>query len=279
MKHEQKKVSIIVPTKNSATTLDECLISISKQTYSPIELLVVDNFSDDNTPVLAKKYANSFFQRGPERSAQRNFGVEQATGEYICIIDSDMNLSPTVIQECISAIEHDNKIVGVVIPEESFGDGFWAKCKKLERSFYIGVPYMEAARFFRKDDFIRVGGYNTKMVSGEDWDLSQRIETLGTLSRCKSLIYHNEGRISLVKTIKKKWYYAQKFASYTNDSNNNVNAAKQTNIVGRYALFFSQPKKLFSNPIIAIGMLFMKMCEFGFGGVGYLTAKLRNKNA
>jgi len=198
-------------------------------------------------------------------------------GDFVAIIDSDMNLSPTVIEECIAAISLPDS-VGVIIPEESFGEGFWAQCKKLERSFYVGVDYMEAARFFRKKDFNAVGGYDESMVSGEDWDLSQRIEshTHRVLRRTRAFIFHDEGHISLIKTIRKKFYYAQKFAAYTRKNTTHSNTDKQTGIAGRYWLFLSHPRKLFRNPIIGIGMLFMKTCEFGFGGVGYMIASLRS---
>lgn len=266
-------VSVVVPTKNSAPTLDACLNSIKMQTYPSIEIVVVDNFSDDTTPAIAKKYTDKFFSKGPERSAQRNYAVENASGKYVCIIDSDMVLNENVIEDCVNAIEKTNTISGVIIPEESFGEGFWAQCKKLERSFYVGVPYMEAARFFKKIDFQKLDGYNTKMVSGEDWDLSQRIESLGKLARIKSFIYHNEGRISLLKTIQKKFYYARLIRSYIDTSSNANKLSQQTSILGRYRLFLSKPKVLFKNPIIGLGMLFMKTCEFFFGGVGYLIAR------
>lgn len=262
-------VSVIVPTKNSSQTLRECLLSIKKQTYKDIELIVVDNFSTDATPEIARQYANLFFSRGPERSAQRNFGVTQAKGRYVAIIDSDMTLSPNVIAECVQAFASQKEAVGVIIPEESFGDGFWAQCKKLERSFYLGIPYMEAARFFEKTMYNKVGGYDSAMVSGEDWDLSQRIENYGRLVRCESFIHHNEGRISLWKTVKKKFYYARRFSSYRQKTES-LKVSPQTSILGRYWLFLSHPRKLFANPIIGLGMLFMKTVEFFFGALGML---------
>jgi len=271
-------VSIIVPTKNSCATLGACLESIARQTYSPIEMIVVDNFSTDNTPAIVKKYTKHFYSKGPERSYQRNFAVAKSKGDYICIIDSDMNLDPSVIEQCVIAMKSSPNIRGVIIPEESFGEGFWAQCKKLERSFYVGVSYMEAARFFRKVDFQKLDGYNTQMVSGEDWDLSQRIESLGKLSRVESFIYHNEGRISLLRTIRKKFYYARVFGSYTQASNNTQKVVEQTSLIGRYKLFLSRPKKLFRNPLLGFGMLFMKTCEFGFGGIGYLAATIGRHN-
>jgi hypothetical protein len=163
------------------------------------------------------------------------------------------------------------------VPEESFGEGFWSQCKKLERSFYIGVSFMEAARFFKKSIFLKAGGYDEEMISGEDWDLSQRIEKIGQISRINDLIYHNEGRITLIKTLKKKYYYATKFNKYLKKTEAVGKAGNQTSILSRYKLFFSQPKKLFHNPFLGIGMLFMKTAEFGFGGAGIIISKFQKK--
>jgi glycosyltransferase involved in cell wall biosynthesis len=55
-------VSVIVSTKNSAQTLRACLLSIKNQSYPYIELIVVDNFSDDMTMHIAKYYADATFQ-------------------------------------------------------------------------------------------------------------------------------------------------------------------------------------------------------------------------
>lgn len=267
-----KLISIIVPTKNSSATLEACLTSIKEQTYPNIEIILVDNFSTDGTPDIAKKFTKHVYSKGPERCTQRNYGVQKAFGEYVAIIDSDMNLAPTVIEECVSAVKKSGT-VGVIIPEESFGRGYWAQCKKLERKMYVGVSYMEAARFFPKSIFLEAGGYDEAMVSGEDWDLSQRIEKLGKLGRTQSFIFHNEGQISLFKTIRKKYYYAQKFAKYQAKSEHTGKISSQTSIIGRYKLLFSKPKLLAEHPGYAIGMLFMKTCEFAFGGMGWLVAK------
>lgn len=266
-------VSIIVPTYNSSQFLDMCLKSIVEQSYSNIELIVVDNNSKDNTKEIAKKYTKHVYNKGPERSAQRNYGVSKSKGEYVLIIDSDMKLSVDVVKECVEKINFNSSIKGLVIPEESFGVGFWAQCKKLERSFYVGVDWMEAARFFDRKTFDEVGGYDEELVSGEDWDLSQRIEKFGKISRIDSFIFHNEGKISLLKTIKKKYYYAGQFKKYSKKKIHSRKISKQTGIVGRYKLYFSRPIKLLKNPILGIGMIFMKTCEFGFGGLGYIIKK------
>lgn len=266
-------VSIIVPTKNSSAVLEACLQSLKAQTYQNIEIIVVDNNSNDTTKEIARKYTDKVFNKGPERSTQRNYGVEQSVGEYVAIIDSDMQLSKQVVEKAREKIQLDQTL-GVIIPEESFGKGFWAQCKKLERSFYVGVSWMEAARFFRKDAYVQVGGYDEDMVSGEDWDLSQRIEKIGKIGRINEFIFHNEGKISLWKTMQKKFYYAQKFQKYLSKNKAERKVGNQTGILMRYWLFFSRPVKLFKNPLLGVGMLFMKTCEFGFGGLGYIIVKI-----
>lgn len=273
-------VSVIVPTYNSEKFLEECLQSISDQSYKNIEIIVVDNNSKDNTKKIAKKFTDKVFNKGPERSAQRNFGVKNSQGQYVAIIDSDMNLEKNVIAECIDKIyelDENKKCSGIIIPEKSFGKGFWAECKTLERSFYEGVDFMEAARFFFRSDYITLGGYDELLTSGEDWDLSQRMDKIGILKRINSYIFHNEGTLSLWRTVSKKFYYARKFASYTQKSSSKENLSQQINIIGRYKLFFSQPKKLFKNYFQGFGMIFMKTCEFGFGAVGYGVGKIFNK--
>lgn len=273
----QPIVSIIVSTYKSATTLKACLQSIKAQTYEPIELIVVDNYSKDKTVEIAKEFTKHVYVRGPERSAQRNYGVETSTGKYVVIIDSDMELGPKVIEACVVKAEADAKIGGVVIPEESFGKGFWAQCKKLERSFYVGVSWMEAARFYRKDLYQKLGGYNESLVSGEDWDLSQRMGQIAKIDRVDEFIMHNEGHLRLGTTLKKKYYYSQKFAEYLAANKTTEQVGSQTGLIGRYKLFLSKPGKLFRNPVLGVGMLFMKTCEFGFGGVGYITIKVKSR--
>lgn len=268
-------VSVIVPTKNSGKFLEACLKSIRKQSYKNIEIIVVDNHSTDDTPTIAKRYADKFSTKGPERSAQRNNGVKESSGEYLAIIDSDMELTRDVVKTCIKKLQTSKDIKAIIIPEESFGVGFWAQCKKLERSFYVGIDWIEAARFFDKNLYLKVGGYNEKLISGEDWDLSQRIGKVTKIARINQYIHHNEGKLKLKETLKKKYYYATQFKSYLKESKNSSVVKSQAGPLTRYKLFFSQPKMLFKNPILGIGMIFMKTSEFAAAGFGLVRERLR----
>lgn len=271
----QPLVSVIVTTYNNTTTLDACLESIINQSYDNVELIVVDNNSTDDTKDIASKYTNNVHNVGPERSAQRNYGVNIATGQYVMIIDSDMELTLDVVAACIEQVTIHPEQKGLVIPEESFGKGFWAQCKRLERSFYVGVEWMEAARFFSRQTYLDLDGYSERLISGEDWDLSQRVGKLAPLGRINEYIRHNEGALQLGRTLKKKYYYAQKFAKYLDANKATAAVGSQTGILTRYGLFFSRPRHLLKRPHLGLGMLFMKTSEFAFGGIGYLMVRIK----
>lgn len=268
-------VSVIVTTYNNTATLGSCLESIANQSYEHIELIVVDNHSTDDTQEIARRYTDKVYTKGPERCTQRNYGVEKSKGAYVVMIDSDMELGRNVVDACVMQTAINPALKALVIPEESFGQGFWAKCKALERSFYVNVPWIEAARFFDKETYVSVGGYDESLISGEDWDLSQRVGSRAPIGRINEFIRHNEGRLRLVRTLKKKYYYAKKFASYLDANKDTPATGAQTSVISRYGLFFTRPTALLKCPLVGTGMLFMKTCEFAFGGFGYLMVRLK----
>lgn len=284
-------VSVIISTKNEERNIKNILEGLESQTYKNIELIVVDNNSSDKTKEIAKKYTDKVFEINdyfktlkldnlkteikPERSSQRNLGAKKAKGDYLLFLDADMILGDKVVEECLKVFSKKKGTVGLIIPEISIGKGFWAECKALEKSFYLGINWIEAARFFQRKIFERVGGYDENLISGEDWDLSQRVAKSGEIGRIKESLHHNEGEISLTKTVKKKFYYSKHLAKYSAKEANRQSSNEQLNILARYNLFFSNPKKLFRNPSVGLGMLFMKTCEFGFAGLGYLVSRIK----
>lgn len=205
-------VAVVVPTRNSERTLDACLKSIKTQDY-PCELIVVDNHSDDRTIEIANQWADMVLtRRGPERSAQRNVGAAATDAEIIGFIDSDMVLSPHVVQEVVVAIQ--SGAVSIVVPERTIGKGFWAAVRAFEREFYIGNNAMEAPRFFLQSVFNQVGGFDEEITGPEDWDLGIRVDKVGAKGRIKAEIEHNEGYVRYLDACKKKAYYAPGIAHF-----------------------------------------------------------------
>jgi len=267
-------VSVIVPTYNSQGNIEQCLVSIRKQSnISDLEVIVVDNYSQDRTAAIAAQYARVYL-KGPERCAQRNYGANLSSGDLLFFVDSDMELYPDVISECVAQI--DDGASGVVVPEVSLGIGFWAKCKALERSCYLNDSLIEAPRFFKRDAFVKVGGYDENLVAAEDWDLSIRLQKNGCLfSRTKSFIKHNEGRLSLQGTIAKKYKYGKSINRYM--LKHKAESAKQ--FVFIRPAFLKNYKCLFRNPGLSVGMIFMKFCEFSAGFLGLFSARVADKLA
>jgi len=265
-------VSVVIPTRNRPAMTAAAVRSVLDGAYPNVEVIVVDGNSEDDTREVCQAAGARvirFTQEGDHRCEQRNVGVEEARGTYVLIMDSDMTLESGVLAECVALMQSNESISALVVPEVSFGKGFWAQCKSLEKAYYQGVPWMEAARFFRRDLYLQLGGYNPALTSGEDWDLSQRAAERGALGRTVAHINHNEGSMSLWDTVKKKYYYASKFTAYT-EQTESVNLGKQTSIVARYALFFSQPRLMLRHPIRWVGMIVMKTSEFGGGAIGLI---------
>ena len=110
------KVSIIVPVYNTEAYLSKCIDSILNQTYSNIELILINDGSTDNSESIIKKYssANSnikyITQKNSGQSKARNKGLEVATGDYIVFADSDDFLESNMIEELIKPFSEDNDI-------------------------------------------------------------------------------------------------------------------------------------------------------------------------
>ena len=270
-------VSIVVPTRNSEKTLDVCLDYIARQSYRNIEIIVVDNHSTDGTLDIAARYTQKVFLAGPERSAQRNYCAKHAACQYLLFPDSDMILTENVVKECVELLRDDPFASAIVIPEESIGVGFWSECRRLERMFYKGVDWLEAARFFKKDSFVEMGGYDTRNTGTEDFDLPQRMKAVygaDCVSRISALVYHDEGRRSLLEACRVNFYYGHGLEAYKTVEANKENFRKQQSIGKRYSLFLSDPRTLFKDPVLGLGVLFMKFCEFGSWGAGFVTSKI-----
>ncbi|WP_298211183.1 glycosyltransferase [Ferrimicrobium sp.] len=204
MKVCKEDVAVVVPTRNSCATLRLCLESIRGQSQ-PCLLVVVDNGSTDGTLAIAHEYADLVLMCGPERSAQRNAGAAAVSARYLGFIDSDMELPSTVVEEAVEAI--DSGAMSVVVPERTVGEGFWAEVRAFERSFYQGSDTIEAPRFFCREVFDAVQGFDEAMTGAEDWDLGLRVRELGPMDRIEAVILHHEGRVKYFAACRKKGYY------------------------------------------------------------------------
>lgn len=274
--NKQELVSVIITSKNEGDVIGNLLGSITKQTYKNIEVILVDNYSTDNTLKIARKFGVKSYTFGPERSAQRNFGAERVKGEYLFFLDADMELSPKVIEDCVRVVTLHN-VSAVVIPEESIAGDFWGKVKVYERSFYNkrGDLITDAARFFKRDVFFKVGGYDEAITGPEDWDLPETIRTRGyKIGRSKEKIYHYEQEISLEGLFKKKFYYGLSAHKYLKKQKLGIVSPKT--IYFLRPVFYKNWKKLIKHPFLSLLLFLMLFVELIAGGLGFIVGKIRN---
>lgn len=267
-------VSIVITTKNAEEFIADCIKSIINSNYiakgGKIEIIVVDNHSTDKTVEIANSLGAKTFIKGPERSAQRNYGVEKSDGVIIGVLDTDMTLSENVISECVEIFEHNEKIKALYIPEKIFGNGFFNKVRNFERSFYNSTA-IDGVRFFRKEDFLKIGGYDISLNGTEDWDLDRRIKNIGEVSIIKSPLFHHENH-TLKKYIIKKSYYASNFDNYFKKWGFDDITKKQFGLYYRYIGAFVEKgkwKKLLRHPILAFSMYFLLFLK----GLVYIFSK------
>ena len=249
-------VSIVIPTFNSERTVERCLLSVTQQLAERDEVLVVDNHSSDQTVQIVERFGNvRLIEHGPERTAQRNRGAGEAKCPFVFFVDSDMVLEPGLLSE-IRDLEVSNAVDAAIVPEASFGTGFWGKVRILDKALARGNPDLEAARVFRLKIFDELGGWNETMVSAEDWELHDRLVTAhGYVIRTENWIWHDEGKPTYSAILRKRRYYAPDAWSYVQTSNRKV-----AGTLRRYTTQYARPQ-LGKQPLTTLGLFFLRASE------------------
>ena len=171
-------ISIIVPCYNQAQYLDECLQSVLEQTYENWECIIVNDGSPDDTEVVAKKWLEKdsrfqyLYKKNGGLSSARNAGIKIAKGEYILPLDADDKIGSKYGELALKEFDKDQNLKVVYCLAEKFGDesGSWG-LKDFSLLNLSKKNMIFCTSFFRKKDWVEVGGYDVNMIYGlEDWD-------------------------------------------------------------------------------------------------------------
>jgi glycosyltransferase involved in cell wall biosynthesis len=254
-------VSVVIPTFNSARFLENCLISLEKQSCGMPEVIVVDEGSTDSTVEIAARHRCKIV-KNPKvgRAAAKNEGARLSSGSYLLFIDSDMELSPGVVEECLKIVIYNPNVGGVVIPEKSLGGNFWVKVRNFERSFYAG-SIVESARFF-PERLVKASWFDEDLVFYEEATLPFKIKRMGydVSARIKSVIFHHEEDFSLSSWMKKKYFYGKTLKVY--EKRYFEYSKSQSGVYQRVGLFLKNWRKLISKPQLALGIALLKSLEY-----------------
>jgi glycosyltransferase involved in cell wall biosynthesis len=257
-------VSVIIACKNNEKYIRQSLESVKAQTYTNWELIIVDNFSTDKTFEIAKEYTDKVYQLGPERSTQFNYGFTKSSGELIYRIGAEFRLEPDVIQKCVDVIELG--FDSIAVHNRSVGDSVWAKVRYLERESYKGDDTVVAVRFFKREAFEAINGFDETLVANEDFDLHNRMEKAGyKWSHVDAVEDHLGEPANIGEVWNKFYYYGRTIGNYMKKSKSN---SKHIKIMRpSYNKFY---KELAKQPKLFVAFYIYMATKFIAGGLGYL---------
>lgn len=191
---QSQLVSVLIPSYNAETTITAALESLNAQTYRPLEIIIVDDASADNTlrtveqyrqqhPELPLRIITKTENRGPAHS--RNIGIHEARGFYITLLDSDDYFAPDKIEKQTALLEMHPEYIGCGTFLQCFGQQqniveVEIDPDRLKDILLIGMPFLHASFLFRRD-FILDNQlfYNEDYRTAEDYDWALRLFDAG----------------------------------------------------------------------------------------------------
>ena len=183
---EAPLISVVIPCYNQARFLGEAITSALDQNYSSLEVIVVDDGSEDDTAEVAGRYPQVRCIRQANRglAAARNRGLEASRGEYVLFLDSDDRLAAGAVAvgaesldsrpDCAFVSGHYSLIdaEGLPMPHRASPCAKDDHYRALLRGNYIGMP---ATVMYRRSVLEDVKGFDTSRRACEDYDLYLRI--------------------------------------------------------------------------------------------------------
>lgn len=173
-------VSVIIPTRNEEQVIKECLVAVFNQSFKPLEVIVVDGRSTDNTIKVANEFPVKVLTETEPTSLPnaRNIGVENAQGDILFIMDADVILDSQCIQNALRYFE-DPKIIGVIPVENNLAH---SRLEQIQIDWFLGsanpirtgIGISVFAQFLRKSVFKKVK-FDPHLGYGEDGDFQRRL--------------------------------------------------------------------------------------------------------
>lgn len=200
-----KKISVIIPIYNVEKYLKRCIESIIKQTYSNLEIILVDDGSPDGCAKICDEYKNKderivvIHKKNGGLSDARNAGLEVATGEIISYIDSDDYVDLDMYEKMTKAMEEKNADIVVCGTNIDYEDGHTkVKCEKEEKSFNREEALIELNSFKSFDMAVWNKLYKREVVDKIEFPVGKKSEDYFVMyqyfARAKKVVIINQAK-------------------------------------------------------------------------------------
>ena len=184
-------VSVIIPARDSSRELRECLAALGVSTTRPVEVVVVDDASSDDTTAVAEaggaRTIRLLANAGP--AGARNRGAAAARGDILAFVDADVAVAPDAMGRLVAALAHDPDVAAVFGSYDARprAPGLVSQFRNLLHHFVHQHGDPEASTFWagcgavRRAAFDTVGGFDERPVRHfiEDIDLGYRFRRAG----------------------------------------------------------------------------------------------------
>jgi len=179
MHNNHPLVSLIIPVYNGERYLAEALESVSVQDYAPLEIIVVDDGSTDQSAQIAQSYsmATYIYQVQQGVAIARNTGLAAASGEFITFLDSDDIMLPKSISYRLTYLLQHPKLGCVLARYNNFVEPGMPLPNHLRaKSFSDDLYWHLGTMMAHKSVFEKVGCFNPELSIGEDTDWFTRLK-------------------------------------------------------------------------------------------------------
>ncbi|HZB32954.1 MAG TPA: glycosyltransferase family 2 protein [Streptosporangiaceae bacterium] len=186
MTADRPLVSVVVPNYNFAVSLSHCLRSIQRQTYQPLELIMVDDGSTDNSVEVAEQLGVRVIhtERNQGAGAARNLGAEHARGDTLVFVDSDVAIYPDAIEVAVAMLA-DNPRLGAVCsihdPEPLIRDSRFEEYRSLQYYYWVASSEGPISFLFSamcaipRSVFEEIGPFKPWLRHNDEVDYGQRL--------------------------------------------------------------------------------------------------------
>jgi glycosyltransferase involved in cell wall biosynthesis len=194
-----------------------------------------------------------------------------ASGKYIYRVDSDFVLERNVVSEAVNMAE-SNGYGAIIIHNTSDPTvSFWAKVRKFERDMYdSGLDELKiAVRFVKKDVFMSVGGFDTRMISGEDYDLHNRIIEKYNVGRINAKETHLGEYKSLREVARINYFYGKNTGLFLR-----IHKTRGFRQVSPFRkVYLRNYKQFLRHPILSAGFIVYLTVKYFSAVLGLLVGK------